>query len=69
LGLVDNHCRIDNNQHAIVGLHHALEVARHRDGAREAPSVELPDPPTEGEIRATEARFARQLAAQASPQR
>lgn len=30
MGLVDNHCRIDNNQHALVGMVGALHVARRR---------------------------------------
>jgi hypothetical protein len=32
MGLVDNHCRIDNNQHAVVGLLAALEAMDLRDG-------------------------------------
>ena len=32
MGLVDNHCRIDNNQHALVGMVGALHVARRRAG-------------------------------------
>jgi hypothetical protein len=31
MGIVDNHCRIDNNQHALVGMAGALEVARKRE--------------------------------------
>jgi len=34
MGVVDNHCRIDNNQHALVGIAGALEVARKREAAR-----------------------------------
>jgi len=34
MGIVDNHCRIDNNQHALVGIAGALEVARKREAAR-----------------------------------
>jgi hypothetical protein len=30
LGVVDNHVRIDNNQHALVGMIGAVEVIRHR---------------------------------------
>ena len=33
MGLVDNHCRIDNNQHALVGMVGALHVARRRAAA------------------------------------
>lgn len=32
MGVVDNHIRIDNNQHALVGMTGALEVARKRAG-------------------------------------
>ena len=32
MGVVDNHIRIDNNQHALVGITGALEAARHRAG-------------------------------------
>ena len=32
MGVVDNHIRIDNNQHALVGITGALEVARKRAG-------------------------------------
>ena len=32
MGQVDNHCRIDNNQHMLVGMAGALEVRRRRDG-------------------------------------
>lgn len=32
MGIVDNHCRIDNNQHGLVGMVGALEVARKRAG-------------------------------------
>jgi hypothetical protein len=32
MGIVDNHCRIDNNQHGLVGMVGALEVLRHRAG-------------------------------------
>jgi hypothetical protein len=28
MGIVDNACRIDNNQHALVGLEYALQAAR-----------------------------------------
>jgi len=31
MGQVDNHCRIDNNQHMLVGMVGALEVKRRRD--------------------------------------
>ena len=31
MGQVDNHCRIDNNQHILVGMAGALEVLRRRD--------------------------------------
>jgi hypothetical protein len=30
MGIVDNHCRIDNNQHAVVALGNALTALRHR---------------------------------------
>jgi len=33
MGLVDNHCRIDNNKHAMRGLAAALAVVRHREAA------------------------------------
>ncbi len=36
MGIVDNHCRIDNNQHALVGMIGALEVARKREAAKAA---------------------------------
>ncbi len=36
MGIVDNHCRIDNNQHALVGMAGALEVARKREATRKA---------------------------------
>jgi hypothetical protein len=32
MGIVDNHLRIDNNQHALVGMLGALEVLRDRAG-------------------------------------
>ena len=32
MGVVDNHCRIDNNQHALVGVVGALHVQRKREG-------------------------------------
>jgi hypothetical protein len=32
MGIVDNHCRIDNNQHGIVGLDNALAALRRRSG-------------------------------------
>ena len=58
MGLVDNHCRIDNNQHAVVGLHRALEVARKREGVP-MPTVEvLPPLPSDEEIAACRGRFA-----------
>ncbi len=34
MGIVDNHCRIDNNQHALVGIAGALEVQRKREAIR-----------------------------------
>jgi len=34
MGLIDNHCRIDNNQHAVVALDAALEALRHQTGVR-----------------------------------
>ncbi len=34
MGVVDNHCRIDNNQHALVGVVGALHVARRRAGTQ-----------------------------------
>ena len=57
MGLVDNHCRIDNNQHAVVGLHRALEVARKREGTPMPTDVVIPDPPTPEEIMASKIRF------------
>jgi len=36
MGIVDNHCRIDNNQHALVGMAGALEVARKREANAKA---------------------------------
>ncbi len=36
MGIVDNHCRIDNNQHALVGMAGAIEVARKREATRAA---------------------------------
>ena len=38
MGVVDNHCRIDNNQHALVGVVGALHVQRKRDGKPLVPS-------------------------------
>ena len=38
MGIVDNHCRIDNNQHALVGMAGALEVARKREATKKAAS-------------------------------
>ncbi len=38
MGVVDNHCRIDNNQHALVGMAGALEVSRKREGLQSAPT-------------------------------
>lgn len=32
MGVTDNHCRIDNNQHALVGMVGAVEAIRHRKG-------------------------------------
>ncbi len=40
MGIVDNHCRIDNNQHALVGMAGALEVARRREATRKAAAPE-----------------------------
>ena len=57
MGLVDNHCRIDNNQHAIVGLHRALQVSRKREGVEAPNRVVLPAVPDEDEIRASRVRF------------
>jgi hypothetical protein len=57
MGLVDNHCRIDNNQHAIVGLHRALQVSRKREGVEAPDRVVLPAVPDEDEIRACRVRF------------
>ncbi len=57
MGLVDNHCRIDNNQHAVVGLHRALEAQRKRDGVEMPTDEVLPDPPGDEEIRACRLRF------------
>jgi hypothetical protein len=57
MGMVDNHCRIDNNQHAVVGLHRALEVARKREGTPLASDVVLPEAPTAEEIVASKIRF------------
>jgi len=33
MGIVDNHCRIDNNQHGIVGLNNALAALRRRESS------------------------------------
>ena len=57
MGLVDNHCRIDNNQHAVVGLHRALEASRRRDGVEMPTDQVLPEPPSAGEIRDCRQRF------------
>ncbi|MBW2528714.1 MAG: hypothetical protein JRI23_31355 [Deltaproteobacteria bacterium] len=57
MGLVDNHCRIDNNQHALVGLAHALLVARRREGTYAPPKIVLPPPPDEAEIATCRRRF------------
>ena len=57
MGLVDNHCRIDNNQHAVVGLHRALEASRRRDGVEMPTDQVLPEPPSAEEIRACKQRF------------
>jgi hypothetical protein len=57
MGLVDNHCRIDNNQHGLVGLHHALEVARRREGTAVPARPALPPVPSEDEQRACRRRF------------
>ncbi len=57
MGLVDNHCRIDNNQHAVVGLYRALEASRRRDGVPMPTDVVTPPPPDEAEIRAAKIRF------------
>jgi hypothetical protein len=35
LGLVDNHCRVDGNKHAMLGLVQAWRVARRRAGGAE----------------------------------
>ncbi len=61
MGLVDNHCRIDNNQHAIVGLHRALQVSRKREGAKASARMVLPAVPDEDEIRACRVRFGEPL--------
>jgi hypothetical protein len=43
LGLVDNHCRVDGNKHAMLGLVQAWRVARRRAGGAElAPWPETP---------------------------
>jgi len=57
MGLVDNHCRIDNNQHAVVGLHRALEVARKREGVPMPTDKVLPPLPSAEEIDACRQRF------------
>ena len=57
MGLVDNHCRIDNNQHAVVGLFRALEASRKRDGVPMPTDIVTPSMPTEDEIRAARIRF------------
>jgi len=33
MGLIDNHCRIDNNQHGVVALNAALEALRRQGGS------------------------------------
>ncbi len=30
MGIIDNHIRIDNNQHGVVGLHNALDAMRRK---------------------------------------
>ncbi len=57
MGIVDNHCRIDNNQHAVVGLHRALEVARRREGVAMPDQEVLPPVPSAVEQIATRLRF------------
>ena len=57
MGLVDNHCRIDNNQHAVVGLFRALEASRKRDGVPMPTDIVTPSMPTEEEIRGARIRF------------
>ena len=42
MGIIDNHCRIDNNQHAIVALANALEALRHRRGRTAGSSTPPP---------------------------
>ncbi len=59
MGLVDNHCRIDNNQHALVGLFRALEVARKREGKRAPAEVVLPPVPDAAAQRRCERRLSR----------
>ncbi len=46
MGIVDNDCRIDNNQHAAVGMTNALEVALKREGKAMNSVVTLPSLPT-----------------------
>ena len=57
MGITDNHCRIDNNQHGVVGLHRALEVARKREGVPMAGEIALPPMPAATEQRACRVRF------------
>ena len=58
MGLVDNQCRIDNNQHALVGLRSALDVARRRQtGAVPPRAPTLPPVPSDEEQRACRKRF------------
>jgi hypothetical protein len=57
MGLVDNHCRIDNNQHALVGLHRALEAQRKREGKPLTGESILPPLPSEAERRSCRMRF------------
>ncbi len=59
MGLVDNHCRIDNNQHALVGFHRALEAQRRREGKPLAGELALPAVPTPEEQARCRARFGR----------
>ncbi len=59
MGLVDNHCRIDNNQHALVGLHRALEAQRKREGKPLTQEPILPPVPSEAEQQRCRLRFGR----------
>ncbi|MCK6526291.1 hypothetical protein L6R50_01590 [Myxococcota bacterium] len=57
MGVADNDCRIDNNQHAAVGLSNALEVARKRAGLPLVQEPVLPPVPSPEEVERVKARL------------